>query len=458
MAVKKKSKFVCSRCGHEEAKWLGKCPGCGEWNSLVEESVSEGKNSGTGRKKTAEITALERIRAKEGFRTSTGIQEFDRVLGGGLIAGSSVLIGGEPGIGKSTLLLQTAASFQGSGGVLYVSGEESREQIKMRAERLRVSREDLWILTETRLESVLKAAEQKKPSLLIIDSIQTMHSEDAGPLPGTVNQIKFSGSELSAWAKMRKSCVFFVAHITKEGSIAGPKLMEHMVDTVLYFEDAPSEYRFLRSSKNRFGSSQEIGIFSMGERGLEQVADPSSLFLINRSGTGDGKLPPGVVVTPVYEGSRVLLVEIQALTVTAKGGISRTFSDRIDNRRVSRIAAVLEKHAGTHFSDQDIYVNVAGGIRIHEVGVELPLAAALYSAQTGIAVPPRTAVTGEVSLAGEIRPVSYLKRRVRTAAEMGFSRCIGPSALRKEDEPEDHWERAATIEDCLRLVFGKRGS
>lgn len=395
------------------------------------------------------VESLAAASTDETPRLGTGIAELDRVLGGGIVPGASVLLGGEPGIGKSTLMLQTAAALA-SRTVLYVSGEESARQIRLRADRLGATAE-IDLLCDGDTAAITRALDKRSPEVIIIDSVQALHSAEAGPYPGTVNQIKYSTYEILDWVRAHDAAVFLVAHVTKEGSIAGPKVVEHMVDTVLYFEHAEEHLRVLRSTKNRFGSTDEIGLFAMEGRGLREVTDPASVFLVQR----DGSLPPGVVVAPVYEGSRILLVEIQALTVPAKGGVSRTFSDRIDSRRISRVAAVLEKHLGVSFSDQDIYVNVAGGIRIGEVGVELPLALALYSARTGISVPAATTVTGEISLAGEIRPVAQLNRRLRTAREMGYGQLVGPRRVREGDSPDDGWTRVDTVSECMKAVFGR---
>jgi DNA repair protein RadA/Sms len=332
---------------------------------------------------------------------------------------------------------------------LYLSGEESPSQIRQRADRLGLDSKNLHLFAETELELVENCLRRLDPQLIIVDSIQTLFSPDLGAVPGTVNQIKLCCHEIMEWTRSRGASVFFIGHITKEGTLAGPKIIEHMVDTVLYFDQSGSDIRFLRAVKNRFGSIDEIGLFSMGEKGLVQVADPSALFLVER----EGSLPPGVVPAPVYEGSRVLLVEIQALTVPAKGGLSRVYSDRIDPGRVSRIAAVLEKHAPLRFSDQDVYVNVAGGIRLTEVGIELPLAMALYSARTGLAFPSGTTVSGEVSLAGEIRPVPHFRRRLRAAAEMGFTVFVGPEKPGEDEEAAESWIRASSISESIQKVF-----
>jgi len=395
------------------------------------------------------------IEASETERASTGMAELDRVLGGGIVSGASVLVGGEPGIGKSTLMLQMAAQMR-SRSVLYVTGEESARQIRLRADRLGVSNPRLEILAENELERIASILSPKKAggdapySVVIIDSIQTIYSPEAGSVPGTPNQIKYTAFEIAESAREHGMAVFFVAHVTKEGNIAGPKTIEHMVDTVLYFEQSDDDTRYLRASKNRFGSTDEIGLFTMQAKGLIQITDPNSVFLVRRSGA----LPAGVVVAPVIEGSRVLLVEVQALTVPAKGGISRVYSDKVDSRRVSRMAAVLEKHIGLSFSDHDIYVNVAGGMRIMDVGVELPLAIALYSARTDRVFPSHTTVAGEVSLAGEVRPVPQMARRARTAGEVGFEHCFGPGSVRQgEAGTPVNWKGVSSLDDAVKRLF-----
>jgi len=344
-------------------------------------------------------------------------------------------VGGEPGIGKSTLLLQTAAAAETKGRLLYVSGEESAGQVKMRTERLGISGDRIEVFCSGNLEDIEAVIETVKPVLIMIDSAQTLFSAEAGPAPGTINQMKYCAWELVSWIKEHDAALLLTAHVTKDGLISGPKSLEHMVDTVLYFEDSAqageADTRFLHATKNRFGSVDETGIFTMGEKGLSAVEDPSLLFLVSRV----GELPPGIATAAVLEGSRTLLVEIQALTVPAKGSISRVFSDRIDSARVSRVAAIIEKHLGLRLSDQDIYINVAGGIRINEVGVELALACALYSARTGIPAPAKTAISGELSLAGEVRPLRRLPGRIKTANKAGFTGFLGPkSALNDGDQ------------------------
>ena len=450
--AKTKTVYECTSCGHSEPKWLGRCPECGEWNTFreaAEGGASDTRKRGAGKKSVP--LPLGSIQPKEDTRFASGIDEIDRVLGGGIMKGSTVIIGGEPGIGKSTLMAHIAGRIRSRGRVLYVSGEESAEQLKLRADRLGIEGPNIEILCETDLDQIVRTLDAVKPVLCIVDSLQTLVSAEAGAIPGTVNQIKYCCYEISDWARNHGAAAFFVAHVTKEGSIAGPKVVEHMVDTVLYFDQAESDTRIVRATKNRFGSIDEIGLFTMTAKGLVQVKDPSHIFMQER----EGDFPPGVTVAPVYEGSRILLVEIQALTVPAKGSMSRVFSDRIDSGRVSRVAAVLEKHLDLRFSDHDIYVNVAGGIRINEVGIELPLASALYSARTGIPVPAHTAVAGEISLAGEIRPIPHLQRRIRAAAELGFTNFVGPAATADDEGGRGTWRRVSRVRDGIGTIFGK---
>ncbi len=418
--------YKCSACGYTQPAWLGRCPSCGQWNTMEEHVNAPNANAalmkGDGTSLKAKPLPLGKIEMTSQERLSTGSSEFDRVLGGGATKRSAILIGGEPGIGKSTLLIQTAAALleKKAGQVLYVSGEESASQIKGRALRLGLARDDLEILCTLRLEDILDALENLNPVAVIIDSIQTVYSVEAGIIPGTINQLKYCANELIGWVKERDSLLFMTAHVTKDGNIAGPKSLEHMVDTVISFERNNDEVRFLRAMKNRFGSVDELGIFEMSEKGLKAVKDPSALFLTRREGT----LPPGVAYVPVFEGSRVFVVEIQALTVAAKGALNRVYSDKVDSARVSRVAAVLEKRGGLRFCDQDIYINVAGGMKLSESAIDAALAAALYSARADIPLPAKTVIVGELSLAGEIRPVTKLKQRLKAANDLGFNRAL----------------------------------
>ena len=438
--------YKCSNCGYTQPRWLGRCPECGEWNSLEEIIIDRNNITPAGRGKEAvekqKPVILSTIQAQENTRLSTGIGEFDRVLGGGATKRSAILLGGEPGIGKSTLLLQTAASVACNGTkVLYISGEESAAQIKERSDRLGLNCNGINILCTSRLEDSLDALDSLTPGSVIIDSIQTIYSAEAGIIPGTVNQLKYCANEFISWVKERESVLIMTAHVTKEGTIAGPKSLEHMVDTVISFERNADDIRFLHAQKNRFGSVDEIGIFSMTEKGLEPVINPASLFLTNRK----ENQPAGVACTPVFEGSRVFLVEIQALTVPAKASISRIYSEKIDSGRVARVAAVIEKRCGLCFSDQDIYVNVAGGIKLSESSIDAALAAALYSARTDIAVKNGTAVFGELSLAGEIRPVTKTKQRIKAAEGLGFTQILSPA--------DDNSTGISDIKTLIKTIF-----
>ena len=441
--------YKCSSCGYSQPRWLGRCPECGEWNTFEEIVIDKNAVSPAGRgseeTKKAKPIELVTVKAQNSVRLSTGNEEFDRVLGGGATKKSAILLGGEPGIGKSTLLLQTAKNIANTGAcILYVSGEESAEQIKDRADRLELDCKNICLLCTSRLEDCLDAMDELKPTFVIIDSIQTIYSAEAGLIPGTVNQLKYCANEFIGWVKNRDSVLIMTAHVTKEGTIAGPKSLEHMVDTVISFERNNDDIRFLHAQKNRFGSVDEIGIFSMTEKGLVTIADPSSLFLTKRS----DKQPAGVACTPVFEGSRAFMVEIQALTVPAKASLSRVYSEKIDSGRVSRIAAVIEKRCGLSFSDQDIYVNVAGGIRLTESSIDTALAVALYSARTDLAVDAKTCIFGELSLAGEIRPVTKTKQRIAAAEKLGFTKIIAP---------QDAEERVlfGGLKDVVKEVFRK---
>jgi len=459
--------YKCSSCGKEEPKWLGRCPECGEWNTFLETSVSNtsAKNINSQRQRMAHTLPLAAVDPMEGSRIKSGIGELDRVLGGGaggtdcgIMKCSSILVGGEPGIGKSTLLMQIAASAETKGRVLYVSGEESAGQLRLRADRLGLNKdksimERIEILCSGNLNEIETVLNNVKPVLILIDSAQTLFSENAGAVAGTVNQMKFCSFELIAWAKEHDAALFLTAHVTKEGVISGPKTLEHMVDTVLYFEQndrtsglsGTADCRFLRAAKNRFGSTDEIGIFTMGEQGLSSVEDTGRMFLIRR----EGDLPPGVAAAAVLEGSRTILVEIQALCIPAKGSISRVFSDKIDSSKVSRISAALEKHLGIRLSDQDLYVNVAGGIRITEVGADLALACAIYSARTGLALPADLAIAGELSLTGEIHPIRRLAGRVKTSKTLGFNNFLGPLS----EQPEQGLMSARDIKSAIKKIY-----
>ncbi|AGA67949.1 DNA repair protein RadA [Desulfitobacterium dichloroeliminans LMG P-21439] len=417
--AKIKTRFFCQACGQESARWLGKCPGCGEWNTLVEEILerSPSKRTSTG----VRATPLTEIKLQEEERVSSGCQELNRVLGGGIVPGSFVLLGGEPGIGKSTLLLQTAGLLAKKMDVLYISGEESEKQIKLRAERLGITESHLHILTETRLDVIRDVAIAMKPGLLIVDSIQTMVLEELQAAAGSVSQVREGAAFLMRLAKEEEIPIFLVGHVTKEGAIAGPRVLEHIVDTVLYFEgDRHHVYRLLRAVKNRFGSTNEIGVFEMHEDGLIEVPNPSRVFLGENSSTA-----PGSSVAVVMEGSRPLLVEIQALVTPTTYGPPRRTATGIDYNRVLMLLAVLDKKVGFHLGAQDVFINIAGGIRIDEPGVDLACIAAIASSMRDRPL-KRYAFIGEVGLTGEVRGIAQIENRVKEAMKLGFEGCILP--------------------------------
>lgn len=425
---KKSTVFFCQNCGFESAKWMGQCPGCREWNTFVEEQVStaalkkNGTQGSTARQKPA---VLSEITMEKEDRISTGMQELDRVLGGGVVAGSLTLVGGDPGIGKSTLLLQVCRNFSDAGAkVLYISGEESLKQIKMRAERIGSFNDNLLLLCETNLSLIEDTIRSRKPQIVIIDSIQTMYSEDVSAAPGSVSQVRESTALFLQLAKGLGVSIFIVGHVTKEGTVAGPRVLEHMVDTVLYFEgDRYASYRILRSVKNRFGSTNEIGVFEMREEGLAEVRNPSEYML-----SGRPKDACGCVVACTVEGTRPLMVEMQALVCNSNFGIPRRQATGVDFNRVNLLMAVLEKRLGLQMSGCDAYVNLAGGIRIQEPAVDLGMVMAIVSSFKNRPVDESTVVFGEVGLSGEVRAVSLAEQRLQEAVKLGFTTCVMPRA------------------------------
>lgn len=425
---KKSTVFFCQNCGFESAKWMGQCPGCREWNTFVEEQVStaalkkNGTQGSTARQKPA---VLSEITMEKEDRISTGMQELDRVLGGGVVAGSLTLVGGDPGIGKSTLLLQVCRNFSDAGAkVLYISGEESLKQIKMRAERIGSFNDNLLLLCETNLSLIEDTIRSQKPQIVIIDSIQTMYSEDVSAAPGSVSQVRESTALFLQLAKGLGVSIFIVGHVTKEGTVAGPRVLEHMVDTVLYFEgDRYASYRILRSVKNRFGSTNEIGVFEMREEGLAEVRNPSEYML-----SGRPKDACGCVVACTVEGTRPLMVEMQALVCHSNFGIPRRQATGVDFNRVNLLMAVLEKRLGLQMSGCDANVNLAGGIRIQEPAVDLGMVMAIVSSFKNRPVNESTVVFGEVGLSGEVRAVSLAEQRLQEAVKLGFTTCVMPRA------------------------------
>ncbi|MBE5911796.1 DNA repair protein RadA [Pseudobutyrivibrio sp.] len=433
MAKKNVSVFFCQECGNETSKWSGQCPACGAWNTLVEEIVD--KTSIKTRAKVADVrpTKLIDVKASNEQRISTSIQEFDRVLGGGIVPGSMILVGGDPGIGKSTLLLQTCQKLCSSNiNVMYVSGEESLQQIKIRADRIGKFNDKLDLLCETNLDTVKAVVEREKPTVLIIDSIQTMYNETVSSAPGSVSQVRESTSVLMEIAKVQGIAVFIVGHVTKEGTVAGPRVLEHMVDTVLYFEgDRHASYRILRGVKNRFGSTNEIGVFEMRDIGLSEVKNPSAVMLDGRPENATGS-----IVTCSMEGTRPILVEIQSLVSKTAFEIPRRMATGCDYNRVNLLVAVLERmrdskanrSCGIFLGRSDIYVNIAGGIRINEPAIDLAIAMAIYSSEKDIPIDAKTIIFGEIGLSGEVRSVSMAEQRVREAKKLGFEKVIIPNS------------------------------
>lgn len=423
MAKGKKSIFFCQNCGHEENKWLGQCPMCKEWNTFVEENISVTKSSTVKMVKEAEVVALKNIETDNEDRIRTRIKELDRVLGGGIVPGSLVLVGGDPGIGKSTLLLQVCQKLcENKKQVLYISGEESLKQIKLRANRMGEFKEDLYLLCETNLEIIRNIIEKRKPDMVVIDSIQTMYSEDVASAPGSVSQVRESTNVFMQLAKGLGISIFIVGHVTKEGTVAGPRVLEHMVDTVLYFEgDRHASYRILRGVKNRFGSTNEIGVFEMRQNGLVEVENPSE-FMLN----GKPEHASGSVVACSIEGTRPILIEIQALVCNSNFGMPRRTAAGTDYNRVNLLMAVLEKRLGLHLSNYDAYVNIAGGVKMNEPAIDLGIVMAIVSSYKNHPIDEKTIVFGEVGLSGEVRAVSMPEQRVAEAKKLGFETCIIP--------------------------------
>ena len=433
--MKAKTVFFCTECGSESPKWSGRCTVCGAWNSMVEQATERpNKNSKTPRPKTpVKVSRITDMQTDEEIRFATGMGELDRVLGGGAVKGSLVLVGGAPGIGKSTLMLQICQQLGQFAKVLYVSGEESTRQLKLRAERLHVDSEKLFVLSETRLGDVLECVQEEQPDILIVDSIQTLYNEELDSPAGGVGQVKDCTMALMQVAKGQGITVFVIGHVNKEGSIAGPKVLEHMVDCVLYFEGDPnSSYRLLRAAKNRFGSTNEIGVFEMMESGLEEVPNPSQMLL---DGRPEGA--SGTCVACVMEGTRPVLAEVQALVAKTMANVPRRASDGFDFNRMMLLLAVAEKRAGLRMGAFDAYINVIGGLRLDEPGADLPVALAVASSYRDAPIADDLTAIGEVGLTGEIRTVSHLNQRLGEVARLGFKKCIIPKGgSEKLDIPE----------------------
>ena len=449
---RKERKFVCQQCGRESIKWLGHCPDCGGWNTFTETIRSSTSHSGPSRLSSNPPQELSRVSDEETPRLAISLAEFNRVLGGGVVPGSLVLIGGDPGIGKSTLLLQVSAAVAQDGGkVLYITGEESLGQVKLRSKRLELGGEQLFILPETDLESILEHLAEASPDLAIIDSIQTVHLDGLDAAPGSVGQIRECTMRLMQWSKIANVPILISGHVTKDGAIAGPRALEHIVDVVLYLEGEPfSAYRLLRGVKNRFGSTNEVGIFEMRSQGLVEVNNPSEAFLSQRA-----KDAVGSAVVPTLEGTRPLLVEIQALTSTTSFGLPRRTANGVDFNRLLLITAVLTKRAGLSLGSQDIMVNVAGGLKVSEPAADLGIALAIASSLRGTAIDPNLVAIGELGLSGELRAVPHLERRLNEAAKLGFKRCLLPTTTKPGSPQGMELIAVASLREALKMIPAK---
>ena len=455
--AKLKTKWICQNCGYETAKYLGKCPDCGQWNTLVEEvSLPASTTKNKIVLNDTKPCLIDEIEVDKSIRFTTGIEEFDRVLGGGLVQGSIVLLAGDPGIGKSTILLQTGKSICKDGRkALYVSAEESASQVKLRAQRLGVKSDSLYIYSQTNFEAIKRQIEEIKPEILIVDSIQAVYSDEITSSPGSVSQIRECTNILMDIAKNKNITVVVIGHVTKEGNIAGPKVLEHMVDTVIYFEgDRYKSYRLLRCMKNRFGTTNEVGVFNMCDDGLHEISNPSEMFLNERTQNNT----PGSVVIATNEGTRPLLIEIQALVGTTPYPSPRRVSNGIDYNRLLQILAVLEKRIGLNLSKQDVYVNVIGGLEIDEPAADLGVALAVATCARDVCVSPDTVIVGEIGLSGEIRAVNNLDKRIKEAEKLGFKNIIVPATnkIKPDGFKNIKIKEAARLMDAITACVGKQ--
>ncbi len=451
MSSKLKTKFTCQNCGYSSPKWLGKCPDCGMWNTMIEEIVNTAKLKSDRKSllnsKSADLVLMSEVKGNDEPRLKTGIEEFDRVLGGGIVAGSVVLIGGDPGIGKSTLMLQVADKIKNK-KILYVSGEESATQIKLRCERLDYHLNNFYLLSETNLEIISSVIDNENPDLIVIDSIQTIFRPDIESSPGTIVQLRESTSYLIKIAKFQNIPVMLVGHITKDGAIAGPKVLEHMVDTVLQFEGERTHlYRILRGIKNRFGSTNEIGIFEMTDKGLREVQNPSEVFLSQRNYGASG-----CVISASIEGTRPILIEVQALVTSTSYGIPQRTSMGFDYKRLNIIIAILEKKLGIFLSKYDIFLNIAGGVKIDEPAIDLAVALSIYSSFKDIPVDSETVVIGELGLSGEVRTISYIEKRISEATKLGFKQIILPKNNLKNVDVKKYKSKISGVERIREAV------
>ena len=449
--AKEKSVFFCQKCGYESAKWLGKCPGCGQWNTFVEELVSKQKKDSSRTTPSVEAVALHEISYDDMLRIDTGIQELNRVLGGGMVPGALMLLAGDPGIGKSTLTMQLCGAIKTEASVLYVSGEESRQQLKMRAQRLDIKNENLMILTENNLEAIEAQIQKMKPKLVILDSIQTVYLPEITSAPGSVSQLRECTGRIMQWAKGMEISVIVVGHVTKDGSVAGPRVLEHMVDTVLFFEgERHNQFRILRALKNRFGSTNEIGVFEMQEKGLLEISNPSEIFLSERPRDAVGS-----VVVPCMEGSRPVLVELQALVASSPYGQPRRMTNGADYNRTAMLLAVLEKKMRLPLGNQDIFLNVVGGLKIDEPAIDLGIIVALVSSMQNRPIIDDVIILGEVGLTGEVRTISFLEKRLIEAEKMGFRMAVVPEANLKRNQQYPIEVRGVShVSEALRIILG----
>ena len=449
--AKAKTIFVCSECGNESPKWLGKCPDCNSWNTFYEQKIEKYTETNKIEKKINNTPRpLNSYVGQEANRTSTGYLELDRVLGGGLVKGSLILLGGEPGIGKSTLILQLCEKVQGEGKVLYVSGEESAEQIKLRADRLEIKNQDLMFLGETDIDVIKDAISDMKPKLVIIDSIQTMYSDEITAAAGSVSQVREITSQIMRMCKAQQITTIIIGHVTKEGNIAGPRVLEHMVDTVLYLEgERYNTYRILRAVKNRFGSTNEIGMFEMREEGMCEVTNPSDILITEREDN-----PSGSCILASVEGTRPILVEVQALTSQTVFGLPKRTANGFDYNRLAVLIAVLEKKAGLSLGNQDVYLNIAGGMKISEPAADLGIIATVASSYKNVPISQSTVVMGEVGLTGEVRRINLIEKRLKEAEKLGFKTCIIPENNKKvlKDNYKLDIIGVKSIGDMLRIL------
>lgn len=451
MAKPAKTIFVCNECGYESVKWLGKCPACNSWNTFFEQKIEKVTENGIKKiKERNEPKALNSYKGQEVSRVSTGFGELDRVLGGGIVKGSLILLGGEPGIGKSTLILELCDKITGEGKVLYVSGEESAEQIKLRADRIGINNDDILFLGETDIDIVKENIEELQPKLVIIDSIQTMYSDDLTAAAGSVSQVREITSQIMRICKSKQITTIIIGHVTKDGTIAGPRVLEHMVDTVLYLEgERYFSYRILRGVKNRFGSTNEIGMFEMKGEGLVEITNPSEILISERDDN-----PSGSCIVASMEGTRPMLIELQALTTLSVFGIPKRTANGLDYNRLAVLIAVLEKRANLQIGGQDIYVNVVSGIKLNEPSIDLGIVCVCASSFKNIPIPKDTVIMGEVGLTGEVRRINMIEKRLKEAEKLGFKRCIIPENNKKHLEEKFKMEiiGVKNIGETLRVL------